>query len=94
MPVAQAPMGTRARARGSRAANTFLLVFALVTGLVVLHRNGILFEAAKSLGLQNAYLGLEQSVLGPPSVLTPRGVELIDPTPVDSSTGGPTAGGP
>lgn len=94
MPVMQAPMGTRARARGSRAANTFLFLFALVTGLIVLHRNGILFDAAKSLGLQKAYLGLEQSVLGPPSVLTPRGVELIDPAPVDSSTGGPTAGGP
>jgi hypothetical protein len=87
------PLVAPRRAKGGRLANAFLLLFALVTALITLHRNGILFDLSKSLGMQRTYLGLERSVLGPPSILTPRGVELLDTEASGEPVATPAASG-
>jgi hypothetical protein len=83
---ASKPRAAPIRASGSRAANAFILVFALSTLLIILHRNGILYDVCSGMGLGAAYSSLEQRVLGPPSELTPRGVQVLDvPSPGASS---------
>jgi hypothetical protein len=52
-------------------------VFAALTFIIILHRNGILFRAASSLGMAGTYVSLENGVFGPPSITTPRGVERL-----------------
>jgi hypothetical protein len=97
MAVAQAPVPPQAHlgaAKKGRIANAVVIVFAILTALVALHRNGILFDLSKALGLESAYLGFERSVIGPPSILTPRGVQLLEPSPSAEPVTGRTAGGP
>jgi hypothetical protein len=92
--VTAAPPFARPGRKPGRAANGVIIAFAAVTTLVALHRNGTLFDLSKAVGLSKTYLSFESSVLGPPSILTPRGVELLDPVPSAEPVAGPTAGTP
>lgn len=67
----------RKSARGERWANVFIVLMALATLVVILQRNGILFQLSASFGVKESYLSLERRVLGPPTMLTPRGVEML-----------------
>jgi hypothetical protein len=67
-----APQKKRARAE------LWIMALAGALGLVItLHRNAILFDVAAGLGAKSLYLQVEKSLLGEPSVDTPRGVQQL-----------------
>ncbi len=65
-------------ASGNRTLEWLILAAAAFAGLLVIgHRSGVLFGLSEGLGAQSTYLSLEKSLLGEPSVNTPRGVEQL-----------------
>lgn len=71
--LATAPQSEAKRSSGGRewailGGATLLALF------VILHRNGALFSFGSALGAEAVYSDLENAVLGPPSVDTPRGI--------------------
>lgn len=66
------------QAARSSGAVRFLFGVAAVAGLLVtLHRNGVLFDLAGSLGEQGRYTSAEKETLGGPAFGTPRAVEEL-----------------
>lgn len=86
-PMVDFQQSSRSRPAGARLANVCIAAFTFLTLVVALHRNGVLFDLAQSLGVASSYEKFEASVLGPPGADTPRGVALlIDSTSAQTAT--------